>query len=82
MKITFATFEQFREMEKTYNIKAHPLCAGFGLGTNVSAFLRINGNIYARLTPIAYPEFAGTTKDIGNCRAATTIEDMLRRAGQ
>lgn len=83
MELTFKTFNQFMELSRANNALIVPYNAGIGdHGKNISAVMRINNKVYARLSPIASTCYADTTTDIGNGRVAKEIEHILTHFGQ
>lgn len=76
MTITFLNARDFEKMVSESNARSLYFNAGFGVGRNVMYITQINNRVYAKLSPIADPIFANTSKEISG-RAASQIERIV-----
>lgn len=78
MRVTLLDADKFHELARANNAETHCLCAGFGLGRNVCRFVAVNGEVYAKLSPIAYREYSGEVHEISDTGdTAKTLKNML-----
>lgn len=75
MKITLLNAKEFTAVKGGEEIY---FSAGYGYGRN-SDYIKVgeDGRIYAKLSPIALPEYSGTTKEVGG-RCEKQILNTLR----
>ena len=77
MIVTFITARQFDELDRIHK-SARYFNAGFGLGRNVSRIIKVDGQIYLKLSSIADSVYAGISQIVKNEKVIKEIENLTR----